>query len=89
MKIATYEFRVSNGYGTKDVPCGAWSEKHNEHNDGLYSADDIDREINKAIALLEKHDCEIVDVRTNFVTIQHHNNGGCDFVMAYVTILYK
>lgn len=76
MKFFQLEFRISNGYGTKDIS--------NE----VCSSDDVLNAVNAAIDELGT-DVEIVDIRTNFVCIAHHNNGGCDSIMEYVTILYR
>lgn len=93
MKALQLEFQISNGYGTKTMPAGSWGDGADAgERDHLYSAADVTRAINEAIDKLlngRLDATEIVDVKTDFATIQRHNNSGCDLVMEYVTILYR
>lgn len=89
MKIVKLEFQISNDIGTKNVGIGAWKKDYGEDKDNLYNSSDIEKDINNTLHLLEKNGSEIIDVRTDFVTIHEHNNGGCNTVFEYVTILYK
>lgn len=87
MKIAHLKFQISNYTGMKDNGLGAWTER--EHEDTLYDSSDVEEDVNNTLHLLEKKGHEIIDVRTDFVTVHGHNNGGCNTVFEYVTILYK
>ena len=89
MKMLQFQFQITNPYGTKDVPMGAWKEKHDEHCEKLCSTDDVRRKVNAAVEDIEDNGNEIVDIRTDFVTVDVHNNGGCNTVFEYVTILYR
>ena len=89
MQIAKLEFQISNFTGTKSSGMGAWEKDRTTHQDTLYDSSDVEEDVNNTLHLLEKNGSEIIDVRTDFVVIQKHNNGGCDTVFEYVTILYK
>ena len=89
MKITQLKFQISNYTGVKEHGLGAWAKDHDECGKELYSADDVEECVNDTLHLIEKEGREIVDVRTDFVTIAGHNNGGCNTVLEYVTILYK
>ena len=89
MNILQLDFCISNFYGTKDLPLGAWKDGHHgETDDTLYSAADVSKIVNAKIKELSSS-AEIVDVKIDFVTVHCHNNGGANTVMEYVTILYK
>lgn len=91
MKIINYEFLISDAFGTKYNLIGAWAEdaEHDRKADGtkIYSQDEIEREIN--VALAENSDHEVLEIKTNFVTVHRHNNAGCDTIYEYVTIVLK
>ena len=87
MKMLQLDFPVSNSYGTKGIALGAWHEKHEDHSDELVSPEDISNCVNREIECLGE--VEIVDIKTDFVVVSGHNNGGANTVMEYVTILYK
>ena len=89
MKIVKLEFQISNAAGTRNIGMGAWEKDHDTDKDNLYASSDVEEDVNNTLHLLEKSGSKIIDVRTDFVTIQRHNNGGCDTVFEYVTILYK
>jgi len=87
MKMLQLDFPVSNSYGTKDIALGAWKEKHEKNRYELASSEEISNYINQEIERLGE--VEIVDIRTDFVVVSGHNNGGANTVMEYVTVLYK
>jgi hypothetical protein len=89
MKIAKLEFQISDYTGTKSSGIGAWEKDRDKYQDNLCDSSDVEEDVNNTLHLLEKNGSEIIDVRTDFVTVQTHNNGGCDTVFEYVTILYK
>ena len=89
MKMLQLTFKITNAYGTKDIPLGAWKEKHDDNCKDLYLADDVARAVNAAVKRLEGKGAEIADIRTDFVTVDNHNNGGCNTIFEYVTILYR
>jgi len=89
MKIAHLKFQISNYTGVKERGLGAWAKDHDECGKELYSTDDVEECVNDTLHLIEKEGHEIVDVRTDFVTVAGHNNGGCNTILEYVTILYK
>jgi hypothetical protein len=87
MKIIKLEFQISNYTGTKRSRFGAWAKS--EHEDELCDSSDVEEDVNNTLHLLEKKGHEIIDVRTDFVTVHSHNNGGCNTVFEHVTVLYK
>lgn len=87
MKIIKLEFQISNFTGIKKSRLGAWAKS--EHEDELCDSSDVEEDVNNTLHLLEKSGNKVIDVRTDFVTVQRHNNGGCDTVFEHVTILYK
>lgn len=89
MKIAKLRFQISDYTGVKDAAIGVWEEDHEENKEKLYGPSDVVGDVNKALDMLEKMGHEIIDVRTDFVTVHSHNNGGCATVFEHVTILYK
>ena len=89
MKITQLKFQISNYTGVKEHGLGAWAKDHDKCENELYSADDVEECVNDTLHLIEKEGREIVDVRTDFVTVAGHNNGGCNTILEYVTILYK
>ena len=89
MKMLQLQFQITNPYGTKDIPMGAWKEEHDARCEELCSTDDVGRKVNAAINGLEDKGFEIIDIRTDFATVDNHNNGGCNTIFEYVTILYR
>ena len=85
VKIKTFEFQVSDTYGTKNALFGAWTEKaENKNRDSLSGVNEIDKVVNNFIA--DKKN--VISITSDFVTIHQHNNGGADVVIRYVTITY-
>lgn len=89
MKIAKLKFQISDYTGTKESAIGVWQEDHSKNQENLFSPSDVEEDVNNTLHLLEKNGNDIIDVRTDFVTVHKHSNGGCDTVFEYVTILYK
>lgn len=87
MKIKTFQFCVSNAAG------------NNLHTNGCYKKDKfsidtkepydsekgIDKKLNRWI---EKNNPDIHDIKITTYTVDRHNNGGDDTVIAIYTILY-
>ena len=89
MKMLQLSFKITNAYGTKDLALGAWDDKHDDNCEDLCSTDDVGRKVNAAVKRLESKGAEIADIRTDFATVDNHNNGGCNTIFEYVTILYR
>jgi len=84
-KIKTFEFQITDYTGTKNTPMGSWTEDFNRKNKPrLYSQKEIENKINNFM-----QNVAVINVNIQFVTIDHHNNGGIDTVMEYVTIVYQ
>lgn len=89
MKIIKHQFLISDYTGPKDKAYGGWAADHGKTKNDLCNATDVEKSVNKTLNLLKKEGHEVVDVRTDFVTVHNHSNGGCNTVIEFVTILYK
>jgi hypothetical protein len=82
-KIKTIPFMISKGSGTADFgPAGCFGKNFDDTN--MDSSSEIDEYINKFIA-----DKKVISISVQYPTVDRHNNGGLDTVLAIYTIIYN
>ena len=87
MKIKTFQFCLSNFCGNDlHNNCKDWEQKARALKTTPYSTEKmIDRKVNTWI---EKNNAIVKDIKTTTYTVDHHNNGYDDTVIAIYTIMY-
>lgn len=88
MKIKTFQFALSNFCGNElHSNAKDWEQKSKADKNHPYSTEkQIDRKLNKWI---EKNNAIIKDIKITTYTVDRHNNGYDDTVIAIYTIMYE
>lgn len=86
---------MCNAFGNKNClkttrQLNAQDEKRHDVDYVIITSDEeIDKEVNKQIQIIQYKNNHIIDVRYDYVTVNHHNNGRLDTIILYVHILYE
>jgi len=81
MKIKVFKFKVSNfGYLDKSNDQNKLDKEYREINDELVIEDTVNEFI---------QDKKVIDIKTNTVDVQYHNNGHANYIEMCYTIIYE
>lgn len=86
LNIKTLEFPISNCAGTAK---NTFEESFLQYaiKRKVYSPEEIDKAVNECIANIKY--VQVKDIRVDYITIDRHNNGGCDTMIARYTIIIE